>query len=94
VLAGCCIVGIFGVTSLYGSTFGLMMLPMQKELGWSRGDITFVLTLMTLVGPAILPLVGWVIDHVRLRPLILWRCNRRASPASASCTAASGSTTA
>ncbi|MFN9185633.1 MAG: MFS transporter [Betaproteobacteria bacterium] len=72
VLAGCCIVGIFGVTSLYGSTFGLMMLPMQKELGWSRGDITFVLTLMTLVGPAILPLVGWVIDHVRLRPLILW----------------------
>ena len=72
VLAGCCIVGIFGVTSLYGSTFGLMMLPMQKELGWSRGDITFALTLMTLVGPAILPLVGWVIDHVRLRPLILW----------------------
>lgn len=72
VLAGCCLVGIFGVTSLYGSTFGLMMLPMQKELGWSRGDITFALTLMTLVGPAILPLVGWVVDHVRLRPLILW----------------------
>ena len=72
VLAGCCVVGVFGVTSLYGSTFGLMMLPMQKELGWSRGDITFALTLMTLVGPAILPLVGWVIDHVRLRPLILW----------------------
>lgn len=72
VLAGCCIVGIFGVTSLYGSTFGLMMLPMQKELGWSRGDITFALTLMTLFGPAILPLVGWIIDNVRLRPLILW----------------------
>lgn len=72
VLAGCCIVAIFGVTSLYGSTFGLMMLPMQKELGWSRGDITFSLTLMTIVGPAILPLVGWVIDNVRLRPLILW----------------------
>ena len=72
VLAGCCIVAIFGVTSLYGSTFGLMMLPMQKELGWSRGDITFSLTLMTLVGPAILPLVGWIIDNVALRPLILW----------------------
>lgn len=72
VLAGCCIVAIFGVTSLYGSTFGLMMLPMQKELGWSRGDITFSLTLMTFVGPAILPLVGWVVDNVPLRPLILW----------------------
>jgi sugar phosphate permease len=72
VLAGCCLVGVFGVTALYGSTFGLMMVPMQKELGWSRGDITFALTLMTLFGPAILPLVGWVIDHVPLRPLILW----------------------
>ncbi len=72
VLAGCCIVAIFGVTSLYGSTFGLMMLPMQKELGWSRGDITFSLTLMTIVGPAILPLVGWIVDNVPLRPLILW----------------------
>ncbi len=72
VLVGCVIVAIFGVTSLYGSTFGLMMLPMQKELGWSRSDITFSLTLMTLVGPAILPLVGWMIDKVALRPLILW----------------------
>jgi len=72
VLAGCCIVAIFGVTSLYGSTFGLLMLPMQKELGWSRGDITFSLTLMTIAGPAILPLVGWIIDKVPLRPLVLW----------------------
>lgn len=71
VLVGCCIVAVFGVASLYGSTFGLMMRPMQKELGWSRGDIAFSLTLMTLVGPAILPLVGWVIDNVALRPLIL-----------------------
>ncbi len=71
-LAGCCIVAIFGVTALYGSTFGLMMLPMQKELGWSRGDIAFSLTLLTFVGPAILPAVGWIIDNVRLRPLVLW----------------------
>jgi sugar phosphate permease len=71
-LAGCCVVAIFGVTALYGSTFGLLMLPMQKELGWSRADISFSLTLMTLAGPAILPLVGWLIDNVRLRPLVLW----------------------
>jgi MFS family permease len=49
-----------------------MMLPMQKELGWSRGDIAFSLTLLTFFGPAILPLVGWIIDNVRLRPLVLW----------------------
>jgi MFS transporter, OFA family, oxalate/formate antiporter len=71
-LAGCGLVAVFGVTALYGSTFGLMMLPMQRELGWSRADIAFSLTLMTLVGPAILPGVGWLIDHARLRPLVLW----------------------
>jgi sugar phosphate permease len=72
VLVGCGMVAIFGVTSLYGSTFGLLMLPMQKELGWSHGDITFSLTLMTIMGPAILPVVGWIIDRVALRPLVLW----------------------
>ncbi len=71
VLVGCCIVAIFGVSALYGSTFGLMMRPMQQDLGWTRGDIAFSLTLMTFVGPAIMPLVGWVIDNVPLRPLIL-----------------------
>jgi sugar phosphate permease len=71
VLVGCCVVAVFGVSSLYGSTFGLMMRPMQQELGWSRGDIAFSLTLMTLVGPAIMPVVGWVIDNVPLRPLVL-----------------------
>ena len=72
VLAGCCVVAIFGVSALYGSTFGLLMRPMQQSLGWSRGEIAFSLTLMTLLGPAILPLVGWIIDNVPLRPLILW----------------------
>ena len=72
VLAGCGIVAIFGVSALYGSTFGLMMRPLQQDLGWSRGDIAFALTLMTIAGPAIMPLVGWLIDKVRLRPLILW----------------------
>jgi len=72
VLAGCCIVALFGVTAMYGSTFGLMMLPMQQSLGWTRAEIAFSLTLMTLFGPAILPAVGWIIDNVALRPLILW----------------------
>ena len=31
--------------------------PAPVAPGWSRGDITFALTLMTLVGPAILPLL-------------------------------------
>ena len=70
-LAGCCIVAIFGVTALYGSTFGLMMLPMQKELGWSRADIAFSLTLMTLGRGYGAAAGGWLVDHVRLRPLVV-----------------------
>lgn len=69
---GCCIVALFGVTALYGSTFGLMMKPIQAELGWSRGDISFALTLLTFVGLVAAPALGWLIDHVALRPLILW----------------------
>jgi hypothetical protein len=65
-------VAIFGVTSLYGTTFGLMMLPMQKSLGWSRGDITFSLTLMTCRHAGDRAADGWLIDKVPLRPLILW----------------------
>lgn len=65
-------VALFGVTALYGSTFGLMMKPIQQELGWSRGDISFALTLLTFVGLAAAPALGWLIDHVPLRPLILW----------------------
>jgi MFS family permease len=71
-LAGSGVLAMFGVSALYGATFGLFLLPLQQSLGWSRGDIAFSLTLSTLFTPVVVPLVGWVIDHVRLRPLILW----------------------
>ncbi|MEI8326687.1 MAG: MFS transporter [Betaproteobacteria bacterium] len=71
-LAGCGVLAMFGVSALYGATFGLFMLPLQDSLGWSRGEIAFSLTLITLVGPAVVPITGWVIDNVRLRPLVLW----------------------
>lgn len=62
---------MFGVSALYGSTFGLFLLPLQQSLGWSRGEIAFSLTLATLFTPLVAPLTGWVIDKVPLRPLIL-----------------------
>lgn len=71
-LAGCGVLAMFSVGALYGATFGLFLLPLQKSLGWSRAEIAFSLTLITLVGPLVAPATGWVIDHVRLRPLVLW----------------------
>jgi MFS family permease len=70
-LAGSGVLAMFGVSALYGSTFGLFLLPLQQSLGWSRGEIAFSLTLSTLLTPLVAPLTGWVIDKVPLRPLIL-----------------------
>ncbi len=70
-LAGSGVLAMFGVSALYGSTFGLFLLPLQQSLGWSRGEIAFSLTLATLFTPLVAPLTGWVIDKVPLRPLIL-----------------------
>jgi MFS family permease len=70
-LAGTGVLAFFGVSALYGSTFGLFLLPLQQSLGWSRGEIAFSLTLSTLFTPLVAPLTGWVIDKVPLRPLIL-----------------------
>jgi MFS family permease len=71
VLLGCCLVALFGVTALYGSTFGLFLIPMEQQLGWTRAQIAFSMTLVTIVGPLSMPLVGWVIDNLPLRPLVL-----------------------
>jgi len=65
------VLAMFGVSALYGSTFGLFLLPLQQSLGWSRGEIAFSLTLATLFTPLVAPLTGWVVDKVPLRPLIL-----------------------
>jgi sugar phosphate permease len=72
VLVGCCLVALFGVTALYGSTFGLFLIPMEQHLHWSRAQIAFSMTLVTIIGPLSMPLVGWVIDNLPLRPLVLW----------------------
>jgi MFS family permease len=71
-LAGCGVLAMFSVGALYGATFGLFLLPLQKSLGWGRAEIAFSLTLMTFVGPLVVPITGWIIDHVALRPLVLW----------------------
>ena len=71
-LAGCGVLAIFSVGALYGATFGLFLLPLQQSLGWGRAEIAFSLTLMTFIGPLVVPVTGWIIDHVALRPLVLW----------------------
>ena len=69
-LAGGSLAFVFGVPALFGSTFGLFMVPLQQSQGWSRGEIAFSLTLTTMVAWFAVLISGWLMDHVRLRPLL------------------------
>ena len=70
VLAGAGTMFVFSVQALFGSTFGLFMVPLQQELGWGRADIAFSLTMTTAVAWLSLLFAGWLADHARLRPLL------------------------
>ena len=72
VLIGCCVLAFVSMSSLFGSTFGLFMRPFEEDLRWTRSEIAFSLTILMLLSPFIAPATGWVIDHVRLRSLVLW----------------------
>jgi sugar phosphate permease len=71
VLAGAGLVFVFSVPALFGSTFGLFMVPFEKSLGWGRADIAFSLTLTTMISWLSVIAAGWLADHVPLRPLLV-----------------------
>jgi sugar phosphate permease len=71
VLAGCGVVFVFSIPALFGSTFGLFMVPLEQALGWSRAAIAFSLTLTVAISWTSVLISGWLADNVRLRPLML-----------------------
>ena len=70
-LGGGALAFVFGVPALFGSTFGLFMVPLQQSQGWSRAEIAFSLTLTTFLAWFAVLISGWLMDHVRLRPLLV-----------------------
>jgi sugar phosphate permease len=71
VLIGAGVIFVFSVPALFGSTFGLFMVPLEKAFGWSRASIAFSLTLTIFISWSSVLIAGWLADHVRLRPLLL-----------------------
>ena len=71
VLAGTGLVFVFSVPALFGSTFGLFMVPFQQSQGWGRADIAFSLTLTTAISWLSVLAGGWLADHLRLKPLLV-----------------------
>ncbi len=56
-----------GVTGLAIYSFGLFVLPLAREFGWSRGAISFGVTCLSLTTAVTSPLVGLAIDKWGVR---------------------------
>ncbi|MSQ33734.1 MAG: MFS transporter [Dehalococcoidia bacterium] len=53
------------------TVFGLFIIPMQSELGWSRTTIVFTTTIAALLGAVTHPLVGPIVDRYGGRVLMV-----------------------
>lgn len=53
------------------ASFGLYVVPVSHEFGLSRADMNSAIILMNVGGALFAPMVGWLIDRVRLRYLLL-----------------------
>jgi len=52
-------------------TFGLFVAPLEHEFGWDRGTLARSLTLGTVVGAVVAPLLGALCDRIGVRRLIV-----------------------
>jgi len=53
-------------------TFGLFVGPLEQEFGWSRGTLARSITIGTVFGAMLSPMLGSFIDRLGLRFLIGW----------------------
>lgn len=68
IVAVCGLVNL--ATGILPPSLGILMLPMQRELGWSQTTIILATTISTFLGAIIRPLLGPYIDHVGGRVLM------------------------
>src|SRR5882762_10469388 len=61
----------FHLGSLLVNSFGVMLKPLCEQFHWSRGDVSFAFTLMTLTAMLTMPLTGWLTDRIGSRRPIL-----------------------
>lgn len=65
VLAVCFVLNMFGRG--LGDMYTVFLLPIERELGWSRSQLTSVYSIYLLVNGCIAPFVGLVFDRVGAR---------------------------
>lgn len=59
--------GVMLVSGVLWNTFGLFLVALEEEFGWSRGEISFGFTLFTLLNAGTSPLVGYAFRHIDAR---------------------------
>jgi MFS family permease len=60
----------FAVMFLTGGSrfsFGLVLVPMTQDLGWSRSTLSLALTVFMVAGAIGLPVAGWLVDRYSLK---------------------------
>ncbi len=53
------------------SSFGIFVIPMSEDFGWSRFTISVVAAIGAIVGGAAQPFLGYVFDRVGARKVVL-----------------------
>ena len=71
VVAACTVGNAVSVTPMVYTVFGLFLIPISTEFGWSRAAVSFVLFIIAVAGAISYPIVGRLIDRYGARPVIL-----------------------
>lgn len=61
----------YALGAIPSATLGVFMAPLEQELGWSRTEISFGLTLFAIVSLPLTPLVGLLVDKFGPRRIAL-----------------------
>jgi MFS family permease len=61
----------FGYSSIGIFSFGIFVVPLSKEFGWGRGDMSLALTLMSITIIFLSPLAGSLLDRYGVRRVLI-----------------------
>ena len=71
-IAGICLMGqLFGTSMLIVGPLSMLMLPMNKEFGWSRSQFSYSTSAVMWAGALAYPIVGRLLDRRGVRPVVL-----------------------
>ena len=60
-----------GASVIVHSTFGVFLVPLTKEFGWSRAQISGALLFWSWMQAFLIPVVGWLMDRYGVRRITL-----------------------